>query len=186
MIDGKYYSVDDYDLIPERFKWHYKGQKYLTECDSTFFFGSDCFLSNRYHSPFLDGKTQYTCVEQYYLTHKSLFFDDVDTANAIMGLKEPSKMKALSHHIKNLDEHKWAEQATAVMENACYLKFWQNSELKKKLMDIKGTIVEANRKDVFFSCGLALSDPNIVDVNKWKGQNMLGKILSNLREKFIK
>ena len=186
MIDGKYYTMDDCNLIPERFKWHYKGQKYLKECDSTFFFGRDSFLSNHYSSPFQDGKTQYNCVEQYYLRQKSLYFDDVDTANAIMGLKDPSKMKALSHHIRNLDEKIWSGHASAVMENACYLKFWQNSELKEKLIGTKGNIVEANRKDDYFSCGLSLADPNIKDVNKWKGLNILDNILTTLREKFIK
>ena len=68
------------------------------------------------------------------------------------------------------------------MKNACYLKFWQNPELKKRLIATKGNLVEAN--DVYFSCGLSLADPNIMDTNKWKGKNELGKILTMLREKF--
>ena len=184
MIDRNKYSVDDYELIPERLKWHHKGQRYMKECGSTFFFGSNSFLSNHYSSMFMDGKTQYSCAEQYYLQQKSLYFDDTDTANAIMGLTEPSKMKALSYRIKNLDENRWSEQARAVMENACYLKFWQNPELKEKLLSTEGKIVEANRNDVFFSCGLSLADPNILDVNKWRGKNVLGDILTTLRERF--
>ena len=80
----------------------------------------------------------------------------------------------------------WSGHASAVMENACYLKFWQNPELKEKLIGTKGNIVEANRKDDYFSCGLSLADPNIKDVNKWKGLNILGNILTTLRKKFIK
>ena len=61
-------------------------------------------------------------------------------------------MKALSYHIKNFDNKKLLEQASTVMKNACYLKFWQNPELKERLIATKGNLVEANRKDVYFSC----------------------------------
>ena len=71
-IDGRNYTVDEYELIPERFKWHYKGQKYIKECDSKFFFGNSSFPSNHYSSTFKDGKIQYTCAEQYYLRQQSV------------------------------------------------------------------------------------------------------------------
>ena len=50
--------------------------------------------------------------------------------------------------------------------------------------NIYGSLVEANRKDVYFSCGLSLADPNIIDTNKCKGKSVLGKIITMLREKF--
>lgn len=41
---------------------------------------------------------------------------------------------------------------------------------------------EANPKDSIWSCGLAANDPDIFDQSKWKGQNLLGKILMQIRE----
>ena len=68
------------------------------------------------------------------------------------------------------------------MERACFLKFSQNQILKDKLLANRGTLVECNRRDNLFSCGLALSDPNILDSSNWPGENILGQILTSLRK----
>ena len=91
-------------------------------------------------------------------------------------------MKAAAHHIKGLNETKWKPFARKTMEKACLLKFTQNQDLKSKLLSSQGTLVEANRRDTYFSCGISLSDPNILDRSKWLGENMLGRILTQLRE----
>ena len=97
-----------------------------------------------------------------------------------MWTTDAGKMKAFSHQIKGLDEAKWRSQAKAVMQKACYLKFSQNEELKKKLLSSLGALVEANRRDKFFSCGLSLSNPNILEKNKWERENVLGEVLTSL------
>ena len=91
-------------------------------------------------------------------------------------------MKALSHQIKKVDEAKWRPLAKKTMEGACFLKFSQNQILKDKLLASRGTLVEYNRRDSFFSCGLALSDPNIRDSSNWPGENILGQVLTTLRK----
>ena len=122
-----------------------------------------------------------SCSEQYYLHKKSLFFNDEHTAAEIMKCTEPRQMKYLSHRIKALDESKWLPHAKKTMEKACHLKFTQNLELKQKLLKSKGTLVEANRNDRYFSCGLSLANPNIMETSKWCGENHLGNILTQLR-----
>ena len=39
--------------------------------------------------------------------------------------------------------------------------------------------------DKVWACALKEYDPNATSPSKWKGQNLLGKILTNLREKII-
>ena len=41
---------------------------------------------------------------------------------------------------------------------------------------------EVNFKDSVWSCGLAANDPDIFDETKWKGQNLLGKVLMQIRK----
>ena len=48
------------------------------------------------------------------------------------------------------------------MEKTCWLKFSQNEHLKNQRLASQGLFVEANRCDMFFSCGLSLSNPNIL------------------------
>ena len=182
VLDGRTYRVEDFEKIPENLKWSTKGERYFQKCDSTFFFGSQCYLSNHHPSPIEEQGTTYTCVEQLYLRKKALFFDDVDTARKIMKESNPGVIKRLSHSIKGLDEKQWKPQARTVMEKACYLKFSQNKTLREKLIASQGLLVESNKRDKFFSCGLSLADPNILDQNKWEGGNILGDILTTLRE----
>ena len=183
-IDGRKYTVNNIDSLPQRLRWTRKGQRYAPQCDSTFCFGSSSFLSNHHPSPFQEDDTNYLCVEQYYLQKKSLFFNDETTASAIMRATQPGRMKALSHQIKGLDDQKWQKMAKATMMRACSLKFDQNDDLKSKLLHSQGTLVEANEKDKFFSCGLSLADPSILDSSRWLGSNVLGTILTDLRSSF--
>ena len=113
-----------------------------------------------------------------------MFFNDDATAAAIMRAKDPVLMKSLSHRIKGLNNAKWEKKARSCMERGCTLKFSQNEKLLQKLLQTKGNLVEANKHDNFFSCGLSLEDPNISEQSRWAGQNMLGSILVALRQTF--
>ena len=90
-------------------------------------------------------------------------------------------MKKLSHRIKGLDEAKWGKNARKCMEEGCGLKFSQNQDLHTRLLATKGRLVEANRHDKYFSCGLALGDPHVAEQSRWEGKNILGAILESLR-----
>ena len=181
-LDDRTYTVEDVDKLPLHLRWTIKGEKYIPHCDTTFFFGIDSFLSNFHPAYFKEDSAVYSCSEQYYLYKKSLFFDDKHTATAIKRTTDPRETKSLSNRIKGLDEAKWKPHAKLTMEKACHLKFDQNPYLKKKLLNSRGALLEANRNDNFFSCGLARSDPNILDKTKWLGDNHLGQILMQVRQ----
>ena len=182
-IDGSKYTVSNMDDIPQKFWQAKKGQRYFSKCDSTLFFGRGSFLSNHHSSQFKEEGIMYSCSEQYYLQKKSLFFNDDSTASAIMKADDPGKMKAIARKIKGLDESKWQDSARSVMEKACFLKFTKNLKTKSLLTSTKGILVEANEKDSYFSCGLSLSDPHIMERSRWAGKNILGDILTELRDR---
>ena len=181
IVNGSQYTADNLEALPENLHWNTKGQLYFPEQDATFFFGEQSILSNFHRSVFTDGKTKYNCVEQCYLQQKSLFFGDEISAHSIMKSEHAQRMKSISHRIKGVDESKWMKSARGVMRKACQMKFTQNADLREKLLKTKGDLVEANGRDCYFSCGLSLSDPNILDKSTWCGENILGQILTQLR-----
>ena len=117
---------------------------------------------------------------------KCLKFNDDTTASAIMKAETPEKMKALSRNIKGVDENLWRPHARQAMEKAVFLKFSQNPLLQKKLLDSRGMLVEANKHDKLFSCGLSLADSSITEQSRWLGENWLGNILMQLRDNLAK
>ena len=57
-------------------------------------------------------------------------------------------------------------------------KFLQNEGAGRELFEIRGKVlVEASRGDRFAGIGLGMGDPS-----KWEGQNVLGRVLMQLRK----
>ena len=66
------------------------------------------------------------------------------------------------------------------------MKFSQNTVCKNALLASRSKLlVEASPWDRTYGIGLSLSDRNITDPSKWKGKNLLGAILMDVR-KFIR
>ena len=68
-----------------------------------------------------------------------------------------------------------------------YLKFDQNPDLKKMLMDTgDDLIVFANGYlEMYWGNGVYIGNASdLKDISKWEGKNRLGHLLEDLREKF--
>lgn len=93
-----------------------------------------------------------------------------------------TEIKKLGREVKNYDDAIWSEKRFNVVSVANREKFTQNEDLYKVLMATTGTtLVEASPYDKIWGIGLGEGDPNIKDRNKWKGLNLLGQVLTNLR-----
>ena len=66
------------------------------------------------------------------------------------------------------------------------IQFRQNYGLRKVLLETDGmTLVEASPYDEIWGIGLDAKDPQAVDRAQWRGWNLLGEILTNVREQII-
>ena len=74
-----------------------------------------------------------------------------------------------------------------IVSTGNHSKFTQNADLKATLFATAGTtLVEASPYDRIWGVGLAEDDLRIRDRKKWRGQNRLGEILTQLREDLMK
>jgi ribA/ribD-fused uncharacterized protein len=111
-----------------------------------------------------------------------LFKDDLH-AQRILNAKTPATMKRNGRLVENFDPKVWDEYKQKVMYIALREKVTQNDKIKKKLIKTAPkTLVEASPWDTIWGVGLAKDDPLIQDKNNWKGQNLLGYLLTTLRE----
>lgn len=147
------------------------------------------WLSNWFKCHFsveTEGKTlDFYNSEQYFMYIKAKTFGDEDIAQQIIEKgKNPKTAKALGRKVKNYNDEKWNEIRFDVMVEANMLKFSQNDDLKKLLLnpEFNGKhFVEASPLDGIWGikCGEAEA---LDDESNWKGLNLLGKALDKVRE----
>ena len=153
----------------------------------TFFFRSYSPFSNWYKCEIKEFDKKFTCVEQYMMYHKALLFNDKEVANQIYSIGyNPKAYKELGRKVKGFNQTVWDKNKVQIVKMGCILKFTQNSNLKDILLKTKGTqLVEASPYDRIWGVGLSEDDERIHDSKNWKGLNLLGKILDEVREELI-
>lgn len=123
--------------------------------------------------------------EQLYMYMKAKFFEDYPIAARLVVLgKDPKTAKDLGRQVRNYDDSKWAEVREKKMYLACLLKFQSDEKLKEQLLDTGDRIiVEGTPFDPIWGVKIKWSDDRILDEKNWNGQNLLGKVLMDVREK---
>jgi len=149
----------------------------------TFFFTEASPFSQWYACTFaVDGRT-FRCAEQFMMHGKALLFDDAEVAAQILAAGHPRQHKALGRKVKGFDDARWRRERESIVMAGNRAKFTQSEELLALLLATAGTtLVEASPYDKIWGIGLAAADPRAQDPKQWKGQNLLGKILTALRD----
>lgn len=125
--------------------------------------------------------------EQYFMFVKAKTFGDEETAEKILSKgKNPKTAKALGREVKNYDDKEWDKIRYDIMVTANYFKYSQSEELEEMLLnpEFNGKhFVESSPIDKIWGVGLGENNPMIDDENNWKGTNLLGKALDEVRER---
>lgn len=116
---------------------------------------------------------------------KAVLFQDTNIAESILKTKSPKEAKHLGRKVIKFDEQLWFLNRISIVSEACHLKFSQNPGLKEFLLSTDDAlVVEASAFDKIWANGLSMTDPRRFDRSLWPGVNLLGEILTNLRNKY--
>lgn len=130
----------------------------------------------------IDG-TMFNCAEQYMMFMKAIFFGDEITASAVLRETDPGEQKKLGRQVKGFNALRWASIAPRIVYDGNMAKFKSDKALRSVLMNTGNLeIVEASPTDTIWGVGLSEDDPEAFDRTKWKGKNLLGKALMNVRQ----
>lgn len=141
------------------------------------------YLSNWYPSLFTIEKKTFSSIEQFMMYRKAICFGDEAVATNILSTDDVAEIKALGRQVSNYDEHIWNGIRQIVVYEGLLAKFSQNENLKNKLKSTgEAILAECAVKDLIWSVGLSMTDPDRLDKTKWKGQNLLGYTLMMVRE----
>lgn len=149
----------------------------------TFFFTEASPFSNWYPCRFVVDGIEFNCTEQHMMHGKAMLFGDTDVAAEVLAAAHPREHKALGRKVKNFDDHVWRRERVRIVTAGNRAKFTQNPDLLAQLLATAGTtLVEASPYDKIWGIGLDAKDPRASDPAQWKGQNLLGKLLTELRD----
>ena len=141
-------------------------------------------FSNWYPSEFVIEGIRYNCVEQYMMAKKAILFGDLDMYQKIMHSDDPGECKELGKQVSNFDSKTWDNCKYEIVFNGNCAKYHQNKELLTRLVATGDAILaEASPYDKVWGIGMDDSDPNAQIPEQWAGQNLLGKILVEIRQK---
>lgn len=140
------------------------------------------FLSNWYDAPFTLEGIRYRHVEQYMMAKKALLFGDLESYERVMETVLPAECKALGRLMKGFNGALWDTCKVEIVANANRAKFTQHPDLAAQLLATgEAVLAEANPVDPIWGIALAPDDPAAADEANWRGENLLGHILMDLR-----
>jgi len=143
--------------------------------------GKECF-SQWYPAPFtIDGNT-YVTAEHYMMAEKANLFADEATRTAILQVSHPDEAKKLGRTVRNFDETRWNAARFAIVVRGNTAKFSQHPALQAYLHQTGSRVlVEASPVDTIWGIGLAQDSPLAADPAQWRGLNLLGFALMEVR-----
>ncbi|KAL5004439.1 hypothetical protein ScPMuIL_017895 [Solemya velum] len=152
-----------------------------------YFWKEESVFSQWYKVTFVVDGIKYNCAEQYMMHQKAELMGDTKTAIKILKATSPKKQKALGRKIQNFDSDLWDSNCIGIVKKGNIAKFSSNNRLKQRLYDTCPKIlVEASPYDTIWGIGLKEDDPAAWQKDTWRGQNLLGQVLTDVRDEMMK
>ncbi len=152
-----------------------------------FFWESFSPFSQWHVKPFIVDGITFNTAEKWMMYQKALLFNDNNTANKILKTNSAKTQKSLGREVVGFKDSVWKENRERIVYEGNFHKFTQNKDILKMLLNTKGkTIVEASPSDQIWGIGLHKTDSRALNKSTWKGLNLLGYILTKLRDDLIK
>ena len=145
--------------------------------------GRGGWLSQFYESPFVSDGATFETAEKFMMASKARLMGDEAAVGHIMATTKPEDAKELGRRIAPWDEALWQAERFGIVSRGTELKFSQNPQLREWLLQTGDTtLVEASPYGKVWGIGLSIADAETGA--KWRGMNLLGKALGEVREKF--
>ena len=116
---------------------------------------------------------------------KADFFGDDESFDKILRAKTPAEVKRLGRKVSGFDEESWSDFREHFAYHILVQKFKSDDRMRQKLISTGSAILcEASPTDTIWGIGLAEEDPDVLQPERWRGQNILGNVLMRVRQHF--
>ena len=180
VIKGRHYGRENLGELPPDISGYKVTSK--EDAGTVGFFGELNPLSNFHPCVFKVDDNWFHSSEQYIRLKKAEYFNDRQTALKILTAEMAIECKQLAREIKNFDATSWND----VVEDECFdgilEKFNQNRSLNLVLQNTKQKTIVESSYDRKWGTGVPLHSPDALNSEYWIGDNLLGKMLSIIRD----
>jgi len=143
-------------------------------------------FSQWYEAPFVVNGTHYATAEHFMMAGKALLFGDMQAHERIVAATTPSTAKKLGRTVKGFDDARWSAARFDLVVAGNMAKFSQNAAMGEFLKSTgESVIVEASPVDKIWGIGMAATDPDAEDPRRWRGLNLLGFALMEVRQRLL-
>lgn len=152
-----------------------------------FFWGKDDVYSNFYYMPFKHQGILFKWSEQAVMYRKAMLFGAEKIAKQILLAQTPQKCKDLGRSREiPFEQSVWNENRERIYKEVLLDKFSYDKTEKAILSTGSRIIVEASPFDDIWGIKMGAYHPEVEDPSKWKGLNLLGKVLMEVRDEINK
>lgn len=128
----------------------------------------------------------YKSAEHYMMAEKARLFDDNEIRQKIIDCNSPAAAKKLGRQVANFNQEIWQKKGYEIVKKGNFHKFNQNESLKQFIIQTKNRIlVEASPVDPIWGIGMAEDHDNALNPKKWRGKNLLGFALMEVRDEIV-
>ena len=140
-------------------------------------------LSQWFPCSFAVEGNNYTTAEQYMMAEKARLFGEEEIRRQILREAGPMACKRLGRKVSNFEKEVWDARCGEIVVKGNVAKFSQNSELKAFLLSTGNAILaEGAPRDKIWGIGMGKSNPLAQDPALWRGRNLLGFALMEVRD----
>jgi ribA/ribD-fused uncharacterized protein len=109
------------------------------------------------------------------------------SAKRIVSASNPGEAKKIGREVKCFEENLWLQNRFEIVVKGNLAKFSQDADLMGFLLNTGNQVlVEASPVDKVWGIGLASHHPSAKNPNLWKGLNLLGFALMEVRDLLYK
>ena len=126
---------------------------------------------------------EYRTAEHFMMAAKARLFGDAATLERILAAGHPKQAKDLGRSVAGFDEAVWLAHRFDFVVAGNQAKFSQHPDLAGFLLGTgQRVLVEASPVDRIWGIGLAADSPDAARPDHWRGLNLLGFALMQVRQ----
>ena len=179
LVNGSLYNREKLEKLPSDVKRNVGCRR---GNGITLFKGKHCPLSNLFDVEFTVDNVVYRSNEHYYQSQKCIEMEKRDTYQKVMKAKTGHDAITLGRKVEAPTEWTYS-RGVSIMEKGATAKF-QVEECRDFLLSSSGIIAEATTNG-YWGIGIDIGPPEALDMEQWHGSNLMGEVLTNLRDRLI-